>query len=77
MMALQAAIDSHGVMLGWRGLITDHLARGTLVPAVPGSVPAAGGYYQLLPLNRPASPATMLLRDWIEAQARAIKSSPG
>jgi LysR family glycine cleavage system transcriptional activator len=77
MMALQAAIDSHGVMLGWRGLITDHLARGTLVPAVPGSVPAAGGYYQLLPMNRPASPATTLLRDWIEAQARAIRPMPG
>src|SRR5262249_13817346 len=69
MMGLQAAIESHGVMLGWRGLITDHLKRGSLVPAVSGSVPAAGGYYQLLPMNRPPSPATKLLQEWIEAQA--------
>jgi DNA-binding transcriptional LysR family regulator len=73
MMGLQAAIESHGIMLGWRNLIADHLIRGNLVPAVPGSVPAAGGYYQLLPMSRPASPATILLSQWIEAQARAIK----
>lgn len=76
MMGMQAAAESHGVMLGWRGLIADHLTRGTLVPAVPGSVPAAGGYYQLLPMHRPVSPATRLLREWIEAQVCAIKPGP-
>jgi DNA-binding transcriptional LysR family regulator len=73
LMGMQAAIESHGVMLGWRGLIIDHLTRGDLVPAVPGSVPAAGGYYQLLPINRSPSPATKLLQEWIELQARAVR----
>jgi LysR family glycine cleavage system transcriptional activator len=72
MMALQAAVESHGVVLGWRRLIAEHLARGMLVPAVPGGIPAAGGYYQLLPMNRPASAPTRLLRDWIAREAAAM-----
>lgn len=72
MMALQAAIDSHGIVLGWRRLIGAHLERGLLVPAVPGGIPAVGGYYRLLPMNRPASAQTRLLQDWIAREAAAM-----
>ena len=70
-MAIQAAIDGRGVLLGWRRLILDHLNRGVLVRAVPASAPAQGGYFQLVRADRPVSPATRLLQDWIGAAAAA------
>jgi len=70
-MAIQAAIDGHGVLLGWRRLLHDHLNRGALAQAVAASVPAQGGYFQLVRADRPVSPATRLLQDWIAAAAAA------
>lgn len=70
-MAIQAAIDGHGVLLGWRRLLHDHLVRGALVKAVPASAPAQGGYFQLVRADRPVSPATRLLQDWIAGAAAA------
>lgn len=70
-MAIQAAIDGRGVLLGWRRMIADHLDRGLLVQAVPGAVPAQGGYFQLLRADRPVTPATRLLQEWIREAAAA------
>jgi DNA-binding transcriptional LysR family regulator len=70
-MAIQAAIEGHGVLLGWRRLLRDHLGRGALMQAVPAAVPAQGGYFQLVRADRPVSPATRLLQDWIAAAAAA------
>ncbi len=71
LMAIQAAIDGRGVLLGWRRMIADHLARGLLVQAVPGAVPAQGGYFELLRADRPVTPVTRLLQEWIREVAAA------
>jgi len=70
-LAIQAAVDSLGVALGWRHLVDGHLAEGTLIRPLPNSICTTSGYFLLQPQDNPLSPASQSVRDWLFAEARA------
>ena len=65
---LQAAVAGQGIALGWRHLVDDFLAAGTLVPLLQGAMTAPGAFY--LRSTRPvvAGTAAARLRAWFLGQ---------
>lgn len=63
MIALQAAQDDAGALLGWDGLIGDLLADGRLVKLVEDSVPSPVAFY--LTIHPRASAEARLFADWL------------
>lgn len=66
-MAVQAAIDGHGVALIGNRVIEDHLASGSLVCPFDASLrtPLNFSYYLLCSPDRLDNPKTIAFRDWI------------
>jgi DNA-binding transcriptional LysR family regulator len=63
-LVMQAALDGHGVALGWHGLVDQMLDRGDLVRAVPDMAESDRGYF--LRLGRtPAGEAARRVHDWM------------
>jgi len=70
-LALQAAIDGLGVVLGPLPLIADELATGRLVAPLAGPAVPARSYWWVVPRNQAQVP---LIRDfcaWLEQEAQA------
>mgnify|MGYP006285368571 CR=1 FL=1 len=61
---LQAAAAGEGIALGWRHLVDEFLAAGTLVPLLRGTIEAPGAFY--LRTTRPVAPDSPSghLRQW-------------
>ena len=61
---LQAAAAGEGIALGWRHLVDEFLAAGTLVPQLPEAMTAPGAFY--LRTTRPVADDSPpgRLRDW-------------
>ncbi|MGI9411377.1 MAG: LysR substrate-binding domain-containing protein [Hyphomicrobiaceae bacterium] len=72
--ALQAAEDSAGVILGWRKLIAPIMARGGLVALTNATISAPGGYYLTWDRHRDLSPSAALLRDWLVREAVSVRT---
>ena len=60
---IQAVIAGQGIGLGWRGLIDEPLASGTLVGLDGMSLTTDGGYGLID--GRAGGTATQLFRDWL------------
>jgi len=71
--AVQAAVDGIGIVLGWKRLLTNYLKQGLLVPAIGAVVPTTGAYYQMLHERRNTGANVDHLRKWIEKEAAAIR----
>lgn len=67
MIALQAAQDDVGAVLGWDGLVSSVMAAGRLVPLVPQSVSSPVPFH--LKIHAKASGKSRLFADWL---AKAI-----
>lgn len=65
--ALQAAQDDMGVVLGWTGLTRDHIASGRLVPILPHQVETPEDFY--IKLHPRASDQARLVYDWLVRDA--------
>ncbi|RJL12340.1 LysR family transcriptional regulator [Paracoccus siganidrum] len=63
MIALQAAQDDVGAVLGWDGLLGDLLDQGRLVRLVPESIPSPAGFH--LTIHPRASARARLFADWL------------
>ncbi|MFT3691305.1 LysR substrate-binding domain-containing protein [Paenirhodobacter sp.] len=63
MIALQAAEDDIGAVLGWDGLLGNLLDQGRLVRLVPESIPSPAGFY--LTVHPRASAKARLFADWL------------
>ena len=61
---LQAARDGLGVALGWKHLVSEPLAAGTLVRPLQHTVVTEFGYYLLMRQDRAVSPQAEAFRDW-------------
>lgn len=62
---IQAALQGHGIALGW-GRLVDHLvARGELVRLEPFVVKPAEAYYLVVPANRAQTPTIETLVQWL------------
>lgn len=64
--ALQAAQDDMGAVLGWEALTTDLVRTGKLVPLLPNSVPAPQSFY--LKLHNQSSNRARLVFDWLSGK---------
>lgn len=69
-LAIQAAVDGQGIALGWRHLVDDHLARGTLIRPLPNSIRTSSGYFLLQSQDSRLGPASRSVRDWLFTEAR-------
>lgn len=74
-MAVQAALDGHGVALIGDKLVADHLAAGRLVhPFGPGlGTPLTFAYYLLSPRDGAGRPNVAAFRTWLLEEARVSR----
>jgi len=74
-MAVQAALDGHGVALVGDILVADHLTAGRLIrPFDPGlTTPLNFAYYLLSTEESAARPKIAAFRDWLIAEARTVR----
>lgn len=63
--ALQAAEENQGIVLGWHSLVKAMIERGSLVRVGDMELEAQGSFYLCWSDNRPLSQAAMRLRDWL------------
>ncbi len=72
-MAVQAALDGHGVALVGDMLVADHLASGRLVRPFDHSLstPLTFSYYLLSAKDRAEQPKVAAFRNWLLDEARA------
>ncbi|MDZ4311512.1 MAG: LysR substrate-binding domain-containing protein [Cypionkella sp.] len=63
--ATQAALDGHGVMLGWDSNTADLLRRGRLVVLPFPKLQPKEAFYLVLPAHRDDQPAVRRLADWL------------
>jgi LysR family glycine cleavage system transcriptional activator len=68
-MALQAAIEGHGVALGSTSHVVDDLAAGRLACPFALSLPTPFAYYVVMLPEAMARPEVAALRDWLLAEA--------
>jgi LysR family transcriptional regulator, glycine cleavage system transcriptional activator len=68
-LALQAAVDGLGVVLGPRPVIDDELASGRLVAPLPGPSVRSRAYCWVMPKSRAADPVLRAFCDWITEEA--------
>lgn len=63
--ALQAAEENQGIVLGWHSLVGSLVERGKLVRIGVMEIEAPGSFYLAWAENRPLSAAALRLRDWL------------
>jgi LysR family glycine cleavage system transcriptional activator len=63
MIALQAARDDVGAVLGWDGLVESLMQEGRLVKLVPENIPSPTAFYLLI--HRRATAKARLFADWL------------
>jgi LysR family transcriptional regulator, glycine cleavage system transcriptional activator len=63
--ALQAALSGHGVVLGWGSLVTPLIEAGDLVQVTDAEIKAPHSYFVTWSARRPLSPQAGILRDWL------------
>ncbi len=68
-LAIQAALEGQGIVLGWRRLIQPLLDRGSLVQAVPETVTPQGGYEVIVPDRLKGDTGVDLFRRWLLEEA--------
>ena len=68
-LALQAAIDGHGVALGRSVMVEADLAAGRLVRPFALSYPVAFAYYLVAPIGWPERPKVAAFGRWLMAEA--------
>jgi LysR family transcriptional regulator, glycine cleavage system transcriptional activator len=76
--AIQAALDGHGIVLAWRYLHDDLLARGLLVRPIEASYRSRNGYFIATPKERPKGPLALMFQEWLLAEAKgaAMRYAP-
>jgi len=81
-MALQAAVDGHGVALGKTPYVESDLAAGRLVVPFDVTISAEAGFYVVSPHETADTPKIAAFRDWLlasvtsEPRARPIGALP-
>ena len=66
-MAIQAAVDGHGVALGRTAFVEADIAAGRLVVPFDVVLPASAAFYVVAPLETADQPKIVLFRDWLFA----------
>lgn len=66
---IQAAVGGQGVALGWRHMVEDLLAAGSLVRPIATSLSAQGAYYLVVREDIPLHREAAAFCDWLIAEA--------
>ncbi len=74
---VQAALQGHGVALGWNRLLEPMLARGELVRLTPCVVRPKEAYYVVIPNGRQITPLIHALVDWLRDSSAPLQSIAG
>jgi LysR family glycine cleavage system transcriptional activator len=76
-MAVQAAIEGHGVALAASTLVLDDLAAGRLVRPFPPSISeeTAFGYFLVYPEDKAADPKMQAFQSWVTAEMGAPRAT--
>lgn len=75
--AIEAAVQGEGIALGWRHLVSGHLASGQLVAPLPEVWRSGQAIHLVMPAQRPAKRGTELFRDWLLEQMQGTPSASG
>lgn len=75
-MAMQTAVDGHGIALASTVLAADDLAAGRLVAPFDLCVPTNFCYFVVCPRDRADTPKIAAFRTWVMAEAAATGSGP-
>ncbi len=70
MVALQAAEENPGIVLGWHSQVEALIRSGKLVCISDMEIPAPGSFYLSWGESRPLSEAARCLRDWLISVGR-------
>lgn len=70
-MVIQEALAGHGIALGWRHLVSEHLVSGALVRPVADVVDSQRGYFLVVSVHAPLSKEVAAFRDWILSDIRS------
>lgn len=75
-MAIQAAIEGHGVALGRTALVEADIAAGRLVVPFSVVLPADAGYYVVAPEETADTPKIALFRQWLLSSVGTGATAP-
>lgn len=67
-LVIDAARNGSGLALGWKHLVGDHLANGTLVRPFTETVKTQNGYHMIWPFNTEMAPIAAAFHDWTMAE---------
>ena len=70
MLAIQAAVDGHGVALGRSVLVEDDLATGRLIRPFAATLPLRYAYYVVHPRQLPKDSNVPVFRRWLLSEAK-------
>jgi LysR family glycine cleavage system transcriptional activator len=70
-MALTAAINGQGIVLGYFGYVETEISAGLLVQPFELKIPVEKGYYLVYPAERLADPRVRSFRDWVAEEIRS------
>ena len=75
--ALQAAEENQGIVLGWHSQVEALIQNGKLVRISEMEIPAPGSFYLTWDEIRPLSEAAQRLRDWLVEVGREFTEPRG
>ncbi|MFT4133660.1 LysR substrate-binding domain-containing protein [Labrys sp. (in: a-proteobacteria)] len=69
--AIYAALNGHGIALGWRRLVEDLLAQNRLVRLTNEAIVTQNAYFFIAPRRKARKTAVDLFTDWLRQEANA------
>jgi LysR family glycine cleavage system transcriptional activator len=67
--SIEAAVHGHGIALGWKHLVQDHVRAGRLVYPLKSVYRSGETIFLVMPAQRPPKPGALLFRDWLLQQS--------
>ncbi|MDQ0473583.1 LysR substrate-binding domain-containing protein [Labrys wisconsinensis] len=71
--AIYAALNGHGIALGWRRLVEDLLAQRRLVRMTDKAIVTRNAYFLILPRRRARKTSVDLLIEWLKDEASTLQ----
>jgi DNA-binding transcriptional LysR family regulator len=70
--AIYAALNGHGIALGWKHLVRDLLDQHRLVQLTDAAVKPRGAYFAVVPTRRAPKESVRLFREWLSVASQEL-----
>ncbi|MCV3764716.1 LysR substrate-binding domain-containing protein [Rhizobium sp. TRM95796] len=70
--AIYAALNGHGIALGWKHLVRDLLDQHRLVQLTDAAVKPRGAYFAVIPTRRAPKESVRLFREWLSVASQEL-----